>query len=119
MMQQVPPQGFSQMPGAPANPQLYQQQMANQQAIVEQFQNFGVSGPKGSGLSKEEKNKFPSLYVSNLPRENFFDLDFYKFFTSKGYKLKNAKVVLHKKTSKPLGYGYLQFYNKDDAEKCL
>jgi RNA recognition motif-containing protein len=57
--------------------------------------------------------------VSNLPKENFFDLDFYKFFSSKGYKIMNAKVVLHKRTSKPLGYGYLQFYSKDEAERCL
>lgn len=54
-----------------------------------------------------------------MPKENFFDLDFYKFFTSKGYKLKSAKVVLHKRTSKPLGYGYLQFHSKEEAERCL
>ena len=70
-------------------------------------------GGGGKGPSKEEKNKFPSLYVSNLPKESFFDLDFYKFFTSKGYKLKSAKVVLHKKSSKPLGYGYLQFHTQE------
>jgi len=57
--------------------------------------------------------------VSNLPRENFFDLDFYKLLQSKGYKVMNAKVVLHKSTGKPLGYGYLQFYSKDEAERCL
>jgi hypothetical protein len=62
---------------------------------------------KGPAPSKEDKNKFPSLYVSNLPKENFFDLDFYKFIQSKGFKILSAKVVLHKKTSKPLGYGYL------------
>jgi RNA recognition motif-containing protein len=45
--------------------------------------------------------------VSNLPKENFFDLDFYKLFQSKGYKLKSAKVVLDKKTARPRGYGYL------------
>jgi polyadenylate-binding protein len=46
-------------------------------------------------------------------------LDLYKYFTSKGYKLKGAKVVLHKKTSKPLGYGYLQFHSKEEADRCL
>ena len=59
------------------------------------------------------------MYVSNLPKENFFDLDFYKFFTSKGFKVKSAKVVLHKRTSKPLGYGYLQFNTKEEADRCL
>jgi hypothetical protein len=45
--------------------------------------------------------------VDNLPREGFFDLDFYKFFQSKGYKLKSAKVVLDKRSHKSRGYGYL------------
>lgn len=60
---------------------------------------------------KERMNELPSLYISNLPKENFFDLDFYKFFTNKGYKVKNAKVVIDSKTNKSRGYGYLQFVN--------
>lgn len=81
---------------------------------------LGVGGPaKHHGNSKEEKNKFPSLHVSNLPKENFFDLDFYKFFTSRGYRLKGAKVVINSKTGKPQGYGYLQFNSKEEAERCL
>jgi RNA recognition motif-containing protein len=52
-------------------------------------------------------NELPSLYVSNLPKENFLDLDFYKFFTSKGFKVKNAKIVIDTKTNKSRGYGYL------------
>lgn len=87
---------------------------------MQQFSNFGVNtGHKNYDLIREEKNKYPSLYVSNLPRESFFDLDFYKFFTSKGYKLMKAKVALHKRTSKPLGYGYLQFYVQEEADRCL
>jgi len=61
----------------------------------------------------------PSLYVSNLPKENFFDLDFYKFFTNKGYKVKNAKIVIDSKTNKSRGYGYLQFVDQKEAERCL
>jgi RNA recognition motif-containing protein len=64
----------------------------------------------GKRQSKEEKNQFPSLYVDNLPKESFFDLDLYKFVTSKGHTLKAAKVVLDKRTGKSRGYGYLQFY---------
>jgi RNA recognition motif-containing protein len=64
-------------------------------------------------------NELPSLYVSNLPKENFFDLDFYKFFTSKGYKVKKAKIVIDSKTNKSRGYGYLQFVLKEEAERCL
>jgi RNA recognition motif-containing protein len=30
----------------------------------------------------------------------------------------SAKVVLHKKTSKSLGYGYLQFFKKEEADRC-
>ena len=74
--------------------------------MFDQLQNMHISGGN-KGQSKEEKNKFPSLHVSNLPKESFFDLDFYKYFTSRGYKVKSAKVVMHKKTGKLLGYGYL------------
>jgi RNA recognition motif-containing protein len=69
-------------------------------------------------MTKEEKNKIPSLHVSGLPEMNFFDLDLYKLFTSKGFTLKGAKVVINKKTNKPSGYGYLQFHSKTEAEKC-
>ncbi len=68
---------------------------------------------------KQKMNELPSLYVSNLPKENFFDLDFYKFFTSKGYKVKKAKIVIDSKTNKSRGYGYLQFVLKEEAERCL
>ena len=76
-------------------------------------------GGKGHQATKEEKNKFPSLYISNLPMQNFYDLDFYKFFTAKGYRVKTAKVVLNKRTSKLMGYGYLQFNTKEEADRCL
>jgi polyadenylate-binding protein len=61
----------------------------------------------GKKQTKEEKNQHPSLYVDNLPKESFFDLDLYKFVSSKGYKIKSAKVVLDRKTCKSRGYGYL------------
>jgi RNA recognition motif-containing protein len=61
----------------------------------------------------------PSLYVDNLPKESFFDLDLYKFVTAKGHTLKSAKVVLDKRTNKSRGYGYLQFYTQAQADKCL
>jgi|LauGreDrversion4_2_1035121.scaffolds.fasta_scaffold91890_2 polyadenylate-binding protein len=63
-------------------------------------------------------NELPSLYVSNLPKENFLDLDFFKFFTSKGYKVKNAKIVTDSKTNKSRGYGYLQFVEQTEADRC-
>ena len=59
------------------------------------------------------------MHVGNLPKESFYDLDLYKFFNSKGYKLFSAKVVLDKKTSKSYGYGYLTFKQQEDAERCL
>lgn len=82
----------------------------------------GGAGPNTAGNKqkrKEHMNELPSLYVSNLPRENFFDLDFYKFFTNKGYKVKNAKVVIDSRTNKSRGYGYLQFVEQKEAERCL
>lgn len=64
-------------------------------------------------------NELPSLYVSGLPKESFFDLDFFKFFNYRGYKVKNAKIVIDSKTNKSRGYGYLQFVKKEEAERCL
>jgi RNA recognition motif-containing protein len=64
-------------------------------------------------------NELPSLYVSNLPKESFFDLDFYKHFTNRGFNVKSAKIVLDSKTSKSRGYGYLQFRDKEEADRCL
>jgi polyadenylate-binding protein len=85
---------------------------------------MNISGNRqGGGVQNKQKrketmNRFPSLYVGNLPKENFFDLDFFKFFTNKGYNVKSAKVVLDSKTQKSRGYGYLQFVSKGEADKC-
>jgi len=43
---------------------------------------------------KAKLSQIPSMHVSNLPKDNFFDLDLFKFFNV-GYKVKSAKVVLH------------------------
>lgn len=39
----------------------------------------------------------PSIYVGNLPKD-FYDLDLFKFFTSRGYKLCKATVQYDKIT---------------------
>lgn len=64
-------------------------------------------------------HQLPSIHVGNLPKDSFFDLDLFKFFTSKGYKLKRAKVILDKKTSKSYGYGYITFNTEEEALRCL
>jgi RNA recognition motif-containing protein len=40
-------------------------------------------------------------------------------FQCKGYPIVKSKVVLDRKTSKGLGYGYISFHKQEDAEKCL
>jgi len=47
------------------------------------MQNFNM----GRGKNREDKPRLPSIYVGNLPEENFYDLDLYKYFTSKGFKV--------------------------------
>ena len=59
------------------------------------------------------------MYVGNLPQKAFYDLDFLKFFTTKGYKIQKAKVVIDKHSGKPKGFGFLTFYSRTDAEKCI
>lgn len=59
-----------------------------------------------------------SLYIGNLSQKTF-DLDLYKHFTSKGYKLYSAKIMFDKETNKSKGFGYLNFGDKDEANRCL
>jgi RNA recognition motif-containing protein len=94
--------------------------------LDQQFSYLNIGqGPKTGGNKdnrqkrKEKMNELPSLYVSNLPKESFFDLDFYKHFTNRGFNVKSAKIVLDSKTSKSRGYGYLQFRDKEEADRCL
>ena len=95
--------------------------------LLGQFSNLGFNQPRSNPTKraadnqerKRRMNELPSLYVSNLPKENFLDLDFFKFFTSKGYKVKNAKIVIDTKTNKSRGYGYLQFVDQSEADRCL
>ncbi|MFS8159805.1 MAG: RNA recognition motif domain-containing protein, partial [Candidatus Roizmanbacteria bacterium] len=60
-----------------------------------------------------------SIHVGNIPKDSFYDLDLYKVFQCKGYPIVKSKVVLDRKTSKGLGYGYISFHKQEDAEKCL
>ena len=124
----IMPGGF---PGVPqqVRPQMgyYGAQPQQSYDLLGQFQNFNLNQPRTNPVRraadnqerKKRMNELPSLYVSNLPKENFLDLDFYKFFTSKGYKVKNAKIVIDTKTNKSRGYGYLQFVDQSEADRCL
>ena len=67
----------------------------------------------------QDNPQFPSVYVGNLPTQSFYDLDLYKMFSSKGYKVQKSKVVLDKQSSKPKGYGYLTFYTQEEADRCI
>lgn len=79
------------------------------------MQNLTMERPQRN----QEKSQLPSVYVGNLPTQSFYDLDLYKFFSSKGYKVVKSKVVLDKNTSKPRGYGYLSFYTQEEADRCI
>lgn len=85
--------------------------------IMDQMNMLNIhGGPRGNGHQnkqkrKERMNELPSLYISNLPKEGFLDLDFYKYFSNRDFNVKSAKIVLDSRTSKSRGYGYLQFVN--------
>lgn len=114
--QQIPQQ-FMQMP--PQFPGQQQQAMPPRQGMnfpAEQLlQNVGNMGAP----RQQEKSQLPSVYVGNLPTQSFYDLDLYKYFSSRGYKVAKSKVVLDKNTSKPRGYGYLTFYSQEEADRCI
>ena len=106
-------------------PQQVQQPQNQAQIITEQFNQLNLNNRTQQASRqtrqqiREAHNQVPSLKVQGLPTQNFLDLDFEKFFTNRGYRVKKAKVVLHNRTSRSLGYGYLQFFNEEELEKCF
>ena len=93
------------------NPAGFPQQF-NQQYIPNQAQQ--TVRPE-----RQTNPNFFSVYVGNLPQKAFYDLDLQKFFTTKGYKILKAKVVINQQTGQPKGFGFLTFYTKEEAEKCI
>lgn len=89
--------------------------------------NMGI-GPNIKGFPQQngqqppipKKDRAPqhTLYIGNLSNKTY-DLDLYKFFSSKGYKVQSAKVMFHQETSRSKGFGYLNFNDQDEAERCL
>lgn len=48
-----------------------------------------------------------------------FDLDLFRFFATRGYKLHSAKIIYDKETQKSKGFGYLNFHEEAEADRCL
>ncbi len=71
--------------------------------------NFPGGAVQRQGQQKDY-SKFSSLYVGNLS-DKTFDLDLYKYFDSRGYKLAGAKVMFDRETSKSKLHGYLNFHS--------
>jgi len=81
--------------------------------------NFPNAMPgRNPNAVKKDFSQYFSLYVGNLP-SNTFDLDLYKFFESKGYKLAGAKVMFDRETFQSKCFGYLNFHSQEEAERCL
>ena len=82
--------------------------------------NFGfqMQGAANQPYQRKDYNNLVGLYVGNLSHK-IYDLDLYRFFNSKGYKIASAKVMYDRDTSKSRGYGYLNFYNEEEAQRCL
>lgn len=67
---------------------------------------------------KRDRGTQYSLYIGNLSKETY-DLDLYKFFSSKGYRVQSAKVMFDKDTNKSLGFGYLNFIDEEESKRCM
>lgn len=68
---------------------------------------------------RADGQKWPSLFVGNIPDKAFFDLDLKKHFEDRGYKIKAATVASDAGKTKSLGYGYLTFYDDSELERCF
>lgn len=76
----------------------------------------GLQGQPGGG-PKPKRDPTHSLYIGNLP-ETMFDLDLYKYFSSRNYKLKNARVMFDE-ANRSKRFGYLNFHDAAEAQRCL
>jgi len=74
---------------------------------------FPTNSGSGSPQIKRERGPQFSLYIGNLS-VNTFDLDLYKYFTSRGFKLQGAKVMFDKETHRSKGFGYLNFNDSEE-----
>jgi RNA recognition motif-containing protein len=88
--------------------------------MQQQMQFLGVNIPNfgQQPVQKREYDNSTCLFVGNLSQTTF-DGDLFKHFSSKGYKIKNARVMLDNSTQKPRGFGYLNFHTKEEAQRCL
>ena len=59
-----------------------------------------------------------SLYIGNLSLKTF-DLDLYRYFKQNGYSIAGVKVMFSKESKQSRGYGYLNFYSDEEAQRCL
>jgi len=99
---------------------MMQQQMLNNPAFLAQMSamNLGTFGqPSAPTGEKRTYDNSTCLYVGNLTQTTF-DNDLFKHFTSKGYKLKNAKVMLDYSTKRSKCFGYLNFFEQSEAKRC-
>ena len=121
---QMPPQGSGQaQPQMNAQQQqmMLQQQMLNNPALLAQMGAFNMAQFGVPSTQTGEKRTYDNstcLYVGNLTQTTF-DNDLFKHFTSKGYKLKNAKVMLDYTTKRSKCFGYLNFFDQSEAQRCF
>lgn len=90
-------------------------------AVLDQMGKSGFMNPgqnnTGSPGPKRPREPMFSLYIGNLA-DTIFDLDLFKFFTAKNYKLKGARVM-YDENSRSKRFGYLNFHDADEADRCL
>lgn len=58
------------------------------------------------------------MYIGNLP-DNVYDTDIYQFFKHAGYQIGSSKVIFNKDTKQHEGFGYINFFTPEEAERCL
>ena len=78
-----------------------------------------VREPREHNGEKPDFQKWPTLYVGNLPDKSFFDLDLKKFFESNGFNVKSAMVASDATKSRSLGHGYVSFNNEEDSNRAF
>ena len=78
----------------------------------------GFAMQQHQSQQQRSSKDLPTLYIADLSRD-VYNLDLYKFFDSKGFKVYKAKVSLDKKTNQSKGCGYAIFNHQEEAQRAL
>jgi len=66
---------------------------------------------------KPKREQF-TLHIGNLS-DDIYDSELFQIFKNKGYQISSVKVVFNRDTKQHCGFGYINFYQREEQDRCL